>query len=247
MSKFLEYSFLEHYYTSDKHTYEKILCECLNKSENMEILTGGKFEPITDQFMKQPDVISQVTGYSIDFKMMISESLKEFQSRTAPIIQEITPGIKSISHQPTLRRKVLLLWNCCRNMTETKLNEHRNLKDGESKAIIHFFDKVLMTDKNILLFLPVYFSTVDKSISSQLQFDYIFEELSSTTNYIYEYRQQHCSSYDTFIVYIVKTTNNREPTFVIAQFTENGLQHIDKIPMFLLDSTSKLLSENTIY
>ena len=53
-----------------------------------------------------------------------------------------------------------------------------------------------------------------------------------------EYRQQYCSDYDTYIIYITKTTNKKEPDFIIAKFTEPGLKYIDQIPMFSLDSTS---------
>ena len=166
MDSLLEYSFLEHFYTSSKDVYETIICECLNKSENMAQLTGGSFSLIKEQSNKQPDVASQVTGYSIDFKMIIAESLKEFQSRTAPIIQEIVPGVKSIIKPPSFKKNVLLLWNCCRNMNEERLEKLRNRRDTESKAVTHFFDKVLLTKKNILLFLPVYFSTVNKSLSA---------------------------------------------------------------------------------
>ena len=48
-------------------------------------LCGGNFSLIKDQCNKQPDVIADNSGYEIDFKMMISETLKEFQSRTALI------------------------------------------------------------------------------------------------------------------------------------------------------------------
>lgn len=40
METLLKYRFLEHLYTSSKYTYVEILCECLNKSKNMTLLTG---------------------------------------------------------------------------------------------------------------------------------------------------------------------------------------------------------------
>jgi hypothetical protein len=105
-----------------------------------------------------------------------------------------------------------------------------------------------MTKKNILLFLPVYFSTVNKSLSAEMQFDCIFNEISGTTKYIYEYRQQYCSAdYDTFMVYIVKTSSSKEPIFVIAQYTANGLNYINQVPMFSLNATSELLLDNTLF
>ena len=68
-----------------------------------------------------------------------------------------------------------------------------------------------MAKKNILLFLPVYFSTVDKLLTPQLQFDYIFEELSNTTNFIYEYKQKYCSDYDTYIIYSKNCKQKKSP------------------------------------
>ncbi len=123
----LQYDFFPHYYTSNKDIYEPILCECLNKSKKMIDLCGGKFSLIKNQCNKQPDVIADNSGYEIDFKMMISETLKEFQSRTAPIAQEIAPGVKAFHNPPQLKKKVVLIWNCCRNIHPSQLRRVNNL------------------------------------------------------------------------------------------------------------------------
>lgn len=51
----------------------------------------------------------------------------------------------------------------------------------EAKAVTHFLDKVINKQKNTLLFVPVYFTTVDRTISSKEQYDQAFKELSSST------------------------------------------------------------------
>ena len=179
--------------------------------------------------------------------MMISETLKEFQRLTAPIVQEIAPGVKSLHIPNPLEKKILLLWNCCRDMTNEKLQHLRTKKDMEAKAVTHFFDKVISTKKNILLFMPIYFATVDKNLLPQEQHDAIFEELSSSTKFIYEFREKHFNGFDTFIIYVVHIPQTNEFYFVIAKFTPTGLEYIDKVPMFSLTSISTLKEENSFY
>lgn len=240
----IQYDFFPHCYISDKNTYESILCECINRSKNMIDLCGGKFSIIVDQHNNQPDVVSDISGYEIDFKMMISETLKEFQSRTAPIAQEIAPGVKAFHNPPPLKKKVVLLWNCCRNIDDSRLQYLRTQKDMEAKAVTHFFDKVLNTNKNILLFFPVFFSTVDKSLSVEMQYETIFKELSTTTSYIYKYRNKFCNGFDTYVIYAVNIPNQKEFTFVISKCISNGLKMIDTINFFSLETVQKLALEN---
>lgn len=227
--------------------YETILCECLNKSNKVIKLFGGKFSRILNQENKQPDVIADNTGYELDFKLTISEPLKEFQSRTAPTVEEIFPGVKSYSNPQQLKKKVVLLWNCCRNMDETRLQALRKKSDMEAKAVTHFYDKVINQNKNILLFIPVFFSTIDKTLCADMQFETIFQEISSTTEFIYEFRNKNKEGYDTFIIYVINIPEEKEFTFVISKFTEKGLELIDKVRFFDLKSTQKLASENDCY
>lgn len=240
----LQYDFFPHYYTSNKDVYEPILCECLNKSKKMVGLCGGNFSLIKNQCNKQPDVMADNSGYEIDFKMTISETLKEFQSRTAPIAQEIAPGVKAFHNPPQLKKKVVLIWNCCRNTDDSRLQYLRTQKDMEAKAVTHFFDKVINTDKNILLFIPVFFTTVDQTLSPEKQYETIHKELSTTTSYIYNYRNQKSKGYDTYIVYAVNIPDKKEFSLIIAKFTANGLEIVDRVSFFSLESVQKLATEN---
>lgn len=240
----LKYNFIQHFYIADKETYEAILCECLNKSNKMIDLLGGEFTPISKQSEGQADVVAKKSQYELDFKMMISESLKEYQVHSEPIIEEITRGVKISCNPEPLKKKILLIWNCCRNLTAERLQELRQENDMEGKAVVHFFDKVINKKKHILLFIPVYFSTVEEELKPSEQFDAIFMELSITTQYIYEYREQNCKGYDTFIAYIANILPKNEKFFVFAQFTRGGLVYIDKVAMSSLAKILKLKEEN---
>lgn len=242
----LKYIVLENYYIASKVVYEPILCECLNSSSKMIELSGGRFSLVLEQNNKQPDVRAENTGYEIDFKMAIAESYKEFLSRTAPIIQEIAPGVKAFCPQPKLTKKVLLLWNCCRNMSEEKLHQLRSQNDMESKNVCHFFDKVINCSKNILLYLPICFETVREDLTAEEQIETIFRELSDTTQFIFEFRANQQSVFDTYLVYLVRTSKNSQ-YFVISKFTESGLYYIDNVDMFSLESISKLRANNTLF
>lgn len=240
----LEYSFLQHFYTADKLTYETILRECLNKSRIMVSLFCGNFSRVTNQSNGESDVIVYDSGYELDFKMMVSQTFKEFQSLSAPKFQEVAPGVKSLILPRQVKQEVSLIWNLCRNINEEKLQQYRTKKDKGEKEITYFFDKVIKQNKNILLFIPLYFNTVDKELPPKKQYDTIFKELSSTTEYIYDFRNKYCHGFDTFIIYIVNIPQNREFSFIIAKFTSNGFEFIDKVPMFSLDSIIKLTLDN---
>ena len=243
----LQYDFFPHYYTANKDTYETILCECLNKSKKVVSLIGGEVSKITEQENKQPDVVAENSGYEIDFKMMISQTLKEFQSITAPVVQELAPGVRSISMPPQKKQKAVLLWNCCRNMTEERLQDLRSKKDLESKAVVHFFDNVINQNKNILIFAPLFFSTVDRTLSVENQYEMIFKEISSTTSFIHKYRKENNTGIDTFFVYAVNIPELCEFSFIISKFTDNGLEFIDKLSMFSLKSVQTIAIENACY
>ena len=101
--------------------------------------------------------------------------------------------------------------------------------------------------ENILLFIPVYFTTVNKNISSEEQYENVFNEISSSTQFIYEFRNKHCTGYDTFLVYIVNIPQNKEFSFIICKYESEGLKFIDKVRMFSLKSTLSLAIDNEIF
>ncbi len=94
-------------------------------------------------------------------------------------------------------------------MDDTRLQYLRTQKDMEAKAVTHFFDKVINTDKNILLFIPVFFTTVDQSLPAEIQYETIHKEISATTSYIYDYRNEKSNGYDTYIVYAVNIPDKK--------------------------------------
>ena len=114
-------------------------------------------------------------------------------------------------------------------MDDTRLQYLRTQKDMEAKAVTHFFDKVINTDKNILLFIPVFFTTVDQSLPAEIQYETIHKEISATTSYIYDYRNEKSNGYDTYIVYAVNIPDKKELSLIIAKFTANGLEIVYKV------------------
>lgn len=242
----LKYTVLKNYYIANKKVYEHILCECLNKSTKMQSICGDTLTPITNQSSGQSDVIAKKTGFSIDFKMMIAESYKEFLSRTAPIAQHLAPGVLAYATPPQLNKKVLLLWNCCRNMTEECLNELRLCKGEESKNVLHFYDKVINCSKNILIYLPVCYETLEQGLTDEERSAIIFSELSNTTKYIYTFRMQHQPDYKTYFVYLEKFSDCKI-NFVLSEFTSSGLSYIDSVDMFSLETVLQAKNENAIF
>ena len=93
MQPVIEYTFLEHYYISPKERYESILCELINHSSAFTKIGGGSFEQIKIQNSSQPDVIVPTSGYSLDFKLMISESLAEFRNLSRPRTHATIPSM----------------------------------------------------------------------------------------------------------------------------------------------------------
>lgn len=228
----IEYGFLPEYYYGSKTVYENILCELLNKSE---YFAEGEFVLINKQSNGEPDVINRETGFPLDFKLMISQSFSELQK----IIKK-SDGNISLKKKP----EVVLLLNACRNMNPVKLKEYSKRNDMLSKAVSHFFEKNLNISKNIVLFVPLLITTVDKTFLKDEQFELIHNELSQTLQYIYTYRNNYQSNFDTYFVYIVNIHGTTSFTFVISKFTEQGLEIIDKVNMFSLESILDLSVEN---
>lgn len=117
----------------------------------------------------------------------------------------------------------------------------------ESKAVVHFFDKVLNKPKNILLFIPLYITTVNKDLSPEEQFKTILSELSQTMRYIYEYRHQKHAEYDTFLIYLINIPQYNQFELIITKFTALGFDYIDTVPLFSLKTAVSLARENMVF
>lgn len=243
MAAVIKFDFLEHYYIEKKERYESILCELINRSPAFNRIGGGAFQQISVQNEGQPDVIAPASGYSLDFKMMISQTLAEFRNLSKPRFVEISPGVKTQQAGREVTQEAVIFPSAIRNITEEQLIKYRKENDRISKSIVHFFDEVLNVSKHILIFLPLYVSTVDKTQPSNIQFDQILTEFSDTLQYIHTYRSLNQSDFDTFFAYIVRTTKTRKPSFVIARFADSGLCLLDTVDMFSLHAVSNLFDE----
>ena len=243
MEPVIRFDFLEHYYIEKKERYESILCELINLSPAFQKIGGGSFSQVSIQNKSQPDVIASASGYSLDFKMMISQTLAEFRNLSKPHFVEIFPGVKVHQAGKKVKQKAVFFPSAIRDITEEQLQQYRSEKDQLSKSIVHFFDKLLNISKNILIFLPLYVSNVETSLPSDVQYERIFNEFSTTLQYIHTYRSLHQFGFDTFFVYIVKDTKNRKTSFVITQFTNTGLCLLDTIDMFSLTTVRNLFDK----
>lgn len=131
-------------------------------------------------------------------------------------------------------------------MNEESLQQLRLQKNSEAKGVLHFFDKVINCPKNILIFLPIYYETIDKSLLVEEQSEIIFNELSDTLKYIYEFRKEHQPNLKTYLVYLEKLQKDCT-NFVISEFTEYGLAYIDSVDMFSLKTVLRIKIQNTIF
>ena len=204
----------------------------------------GSFSHIEKQPKGEPDAISD-SGYAIDFKLLISPSMSKFRNTTKPRKIEIFPGIRTTNYPEPCQATVVSLFNALRGMNDDLIKDIRQNDDEISKDIVHFFDKVISKNKNILLFNPLYLNTVDKTLSIENRQSIINDEIYSCNRYIYEYRDKNFAGFDTYIVYIENFTNSwSESMFVIARFTEKNLEIIDRVQLFSLDSIKKLYDIN---
>ena len=243
----IEYSFIPNYYIGSKDVYEKYICDCLNLSSKMIEFCGGTFSKIEEQSHGEPDVIVNTSNYGLDFKLMISQTLAEFRNLSSAQIVEIAKGVKAYHPGKAIKQRAVLLPNACRNITEAELTQYRAKKDVLSKAIVHFFDRTLCTQKNILLYLPLFITTVNKSIPYSERVSIVENEFSTTLQYIFDYRRKNCPNLDTFFVYILNDETKNKFYFNICQFTTRGLIHIDSVDMFSIPSIIKLAEENSIF
>ena len=142
-----------------------------------------------------------------------------------------------------IKQKAVIFPNAFRDITEEQLQGYRQEKDVASKSIVRFFDKNLNISKNVLVLLPLYISSVDQTLSPDLQFELIRKDFSDTLQYIHSYRSTNQPSFDTYLVYIVNIPRIRNYSFVLTQFTDSGLCVLDTVDMFSLKTVQHLFDE----
>ncbi len=243
----IQYKHFDFFYFDKKTKYESIMIECLNKSDKAVSHFGGIFEEIEDQSKGQSDAVASPSGIELDFKLVIAEDYMEFKRVTAPIVTEVLPGVKITSMPDPQEKKVLLLFNVLRNMTFAKLEEYRKSNKHEDKSVVHFFDKLLNHEKNILLFNPLLLSTVDTSLSIEEQHKIIQNEISDKCHFIYEYRNKTHPQFNTYMIYALSAPKTEEYRFIITQFTANGIVEIDSVNVYELNTMVSLYRKNFFY
>lgn len=233
----VQYNFWQYFYYGDTQIYELILCECINKSEKMRAIGGGEFTRITDQPHGQND--AEAEKYSLDFKLMVSSSLAEFQSVSSNKVYEPIEGVRMFSGGKQTSQRVVLLLNACRNINREKLDDYKNMKDAASKEVVRFFEKTLKKPKNLFIFLPAYVSSVNQELPIPEQYNVIQKDLSDTLGYIFDYRQEHQPRYDTYFSYVANIPSIKKFDIVITTFTQDGLLEIDRVNMFSLKTVQQ--------
>lgn len=234
----LQYGFLEYFYYGNTKDCERILCDCLNQSSRMKQIGGSEFKLISEQHNRQNDV--EALEYSLDFKLMVSESLAEFQSLSTKKAYEIEKGVYAFTPGKRIQQKAVMLLNMCKSLTKEKLSNYRLKTDKASRSTVRFFDGILDTPKNLFVFFPAYIQTIDQSLPADEQYSLIQNELSETLKYIYIFRKERQPSFDTFFAYITNIPFDYKFTMVINSFTESGLQELDKVDYFSLPSVQEI-------
>ncbi len=236
----IKYNLMQHYFIQNKEIYEPVLCDLLNHSAMVRQF--GSFSHIPKQSKGQPDAVSE-TGYEVDFKLLISEDMCEFRNLSQPKIQEISPGVicTSSSKIEGEQKTVVSLLNALRGMNEDKLADVRQKNDKISKAITHFFNDVISVEKNIMIFIPLYLNTVSDELSIQDKEIIISKELYDQNIFIYEFRKNNYTGYDTYLIYIEGFLSSwKQADFVISKFSETDLSIIDRVQMFSLNEVKQL-------
>lgn len=184
----VQYSFLQYFYYGDTKISESILCECVNKSAKMKAIGGGEFKRITKQAHGEND--AETDTYRLDFKLMVSSSLAEFQGISSAKVYEPIEGVRMLSPGKQTSQRVVLLLNACRNINREKLDDCKKMNDAASKEVVRFFEKTLKKPKNLFIFLPAYVSSVNQELPISEQYNIIQKDLSDTLGYIFDYRQE---------------------------------------------------------
>ncbi len=243
----IQYRHFEFFYFDKKTKYESVMIECLNKSEKAVKHFGGEFEAIKEQSKGQSDAIANPSGTELDFKLIIAEDYMKFRRATAPIVTENPTGVKIISMPDPQEKDVLMLFNVMRNMSFEKLEKFRESKKHAAKSIVHVFDKLLNHEKNILLFVPLLFSTIDASLSFDKQQKVVLDEISDKWNFVFEYRNKTHPNYQTYMVYGLYASKAEDYRFVISQFTTDGIKEIDVVKVYELETMVELYYNKYIY
>lgn len=241
----IQYVFLEYCYYGNTRVYESILLECLNKSEKMKQIAGGTFRSIASQAHGECDVCTN--EYSLDFKLLISPSLAEFQSLASPKVCEIASGVYAHINGKKIEQRVVLLLNACRNITPELLNIYRSQKERLSKDVVRLFDQTLSRNKNLFIFLPAYLSAVNQSLDYDQQFEAIRQDLSESLEGMFRFREKQHSRNDTYLAYIANIPEKQDFSVVILRWNGFELEEIDRVFWFSLPSVREIAERNMIF
>jgi len=221
---------LERKYYHPKKNYEQLLCDCLNLCPKLT-KKYGKFEWISDQSNKQPDLMTD--NYSLDCKLMISETQANPHGKTTRI--EVSPGVTI--WQPIDTGFVLLV-NACVGITKDNLQsffaqenldskEQRELRE-EEKAVNKLFD-IIDTKKNLLLFAPEVRICTDENLTEIEQFQTIHKFIDTALNGVLSYRHEVNGNLDTYIAYIIEYRGSNIKDIVVCKSEINDLEVIEEV------------------
>lgn len=137
------------------YKYENYLIELLNSSNHfMGITKREKFHNAKEESHGEPDAITK--AYSIDFKLILGESMQRAKDLTEQQISIIDKGVVGYGiAKASGRHMAVSLHRALRNLDEKRLEmirtkEADTLEQRDVKAFLNSIDK----DKNLLLLYP---------------------------------------------------------------------------------------------
>ena len=184
--------------------YEIYLMEILNTSTYFRHLSSEEeyYKPVSEE-NGQLDAISK--AYSIDFKLLIAESIMEGNSILSSSITKFGDGVYGFGGFKAKKKKEMKCTNLCQAIRYLTLEELESIEQKKKRTFIErdiasFLD-VLRTKKNILCFMPYVFDYKGKYVEVKA-IEEVMKALYRDLKESMRYRYKNAKDFDTYVITI---------------------------------------------
>lgn len=219
--------------------YELYLLEVLNSSSYFLLLSGGKsYVHPSSESGGECDAVTP--KYSIDFKLLEGNSRIEANNLLSPGITKDSNGVicwhtskKSCDTLAVYLNRVLRRLTSVDDVAKILVSDLKPIKmkersedniDKQSKYELRILVENILTEKNLLLFLPETFSFVEGvSYGFDNAVEIISQALKRDYGILFDFRTQRLSEYETYICCIY------ESCFLIYHYSKCKLNLVDRV------------------
>lgn len=225
------------YITGDESIcdYELYLTEFINHSSHLLERFDSKFVRVDEQSHGEPDVVNR--NYGLDFKLLDSQSSLESRSVLKSQITKHPDGWTAYSKSKQDREmKITRIHAALRFLQISDFeNGFITIDDYQIRKDLNHFRRILLTEKNILLFFPFKLYHDPKLDNPTAIFPEVLSLLNNDFKTAFRFRSLMLPDFETYFSTVY------EDYYVLANVDNESLVLVDLIPVGVSSIWQKLL------